>query len=183
MDEVVPKIGETVMPGMPLVRVVNLDKTKVVAEVSEAYASKIKAGDEVLVNFPDNNKDIVSKIRVVSQTINTTNRTFTVELALTSKEVDLHPNMIAIVKINDYKKENAVVIPVNMVQKDEKNSFVYVAVKEGKGYIARKKIITTGSAYGNELEVLTGLSSDDTLIMNGYQNVTDGQAIQVGQAE
>ncbi len=181
VDEVTPKIGETVMPGMPLVRVVNLDKSKVVAEVSESYASKIKAGDEVLVSFPDQNKDIVSKIRVVSQAINTINRTFTVELAISPKDVKLHPNMVAIVKINDYKNDKAIVIPVNMVQRDEKDAFVYVAVKQDKGYIAKKKVITTGSSYGDEMEVLSGLSTTDQLIGTGYQNVTDGQAIELSK--
>ena len=181
IDEVVPKIGETVAPGLPLVRVVNLEKSKVVAEVSEAYASKIKPGDEVMVSFPDQNKDIVSKIRVVSQAINTTSRTFTVELAITGKDVNLHPNMIAVIKINDYKNDNAIVIPVNMVQRDEKDNFIYVAVKKGKDYVAKKKVITTGSSYADEVEVLSGIDKDDQLIATGYQNVTDGQVIEVAK--
>jgi RND family efflux transporter MFP subunit len=179
VDEVVPKIGETVAPGLPLVRVINLDKSKVVAEVSESYASKIHAGDEVMVRFPDENKEIKSKIRVVSQAINPTNRTFTVELALNSKEVVLHPNMIVIVRINDYKKDKAVVIPVNIVQKDEKTTFVYVAVPKGNKYAAGKKVIQTGSAYGDEVEILSGLNAEDNVITGGYQNVTDGQDIEV----
>ena len=162
-------------------RVVNLEKSKVVAEVSEAYASKIKPGDEVMVSFPDQNKDIVSKIRVVSQAINTTSRTFTVELAITGKDVNLHPNMIAVIKINDYKNDNAIVIPVNMVQRDEKDNFIYVAVKKGKDYVAKKKVITTGSSYADEVEVLSGIDKDDQLIATGYQNVTDGQVIEVAK--
>jgi hypothetical protein len=43
--------------------------------------------------------------------------------------------------------------------------------------IARKKIITVGEFYGDNMEVLGGLVNGDAIITTGYQNLFDGQFI------
>lgn len=51
VDDVVPNAGEAVMPGMGIIRVVNTQGGKIVAEVSEAYQAKINKGDNAMVYF------------------------------------------------------------------------------------------------------------------------------------
>jgi RND family efflux transporter MFP subunit len=178
VDEVNPKAGEAVAPGVGVIRVVNPSGTKIVAEVSESYASKIRKGDEAMVFFPDMNKEMPATVRVVSTAINPNSRAFTIELGLkNASELNLNPNMIAVVKINDYSKENAIVVPVNVIQKDESSNFVYVASKEGKGEVARRKKITTGMVYKDKAEVVQGVSANDKIITAGYQDLNEGQPI------
>jgi multidrug efflux pump subunit AcrA (membrane-fusion protein) len=81
------------------------------------------------------------------------------------------------VKIKDYSKANAISIPINILQNDEKGKFVYVAINENGKMIARKKIITVGEFYGDNMEVLGGLVNGDAIITTGYQNLFDGQFI------
>jgi hypothetical protein len=42
---------------------------------------------------------------------------------------------------------------------------------------ARKKMVSTGEFYGNNIEVLSGLAAGDILISEGYQSIYDGQLI------
>jgi hypothetical protein len=42
---------------------------------------------------------------------------------------------------------------------------------------ARKKMITAGEFYGNNIEVLGGLAAGEILITEGYQSIYDGQLI------
>ncbi|HSI89641.1 MAG TPA: efflux RND transporter periplasmic adaptor subunit, partial [Adhaeribacter sp.] len=77
VDEVLPKTGEAVAPGVGIIRVVNPTGTKIVADLSESYATKIKKGDKAIVFLPDLNKEVPATVKVTSQTINQTNRTFT----------------------------------------------------------------------------------------------------------
>jgi hypothetical protein len=83
------------------------------------------------------------------------------------------------VKIKDYTNKNAISIPVNLVQNDEKGKFIYVAVTEKGKLIARKKMIMIGSFYGDEIEVLSGLSVGDKMITEGYQSIFDGQNLTI----
>lgn len=184
VDNVAPNAGESVAPGMGIIRVVNTTGGKVVAEVSEAYLSKVNKGDQAMVYFPDTKQEIETTVDVISQYINPTSRTFTVELRLKDSQqqsLTLRPNLVAVVRIQDYKSENAVVIPVNLVQKDEKTEYVYVASKQGDKYVAAKKEIETGMTYKGRVEVVKGLSANDQLITAGYQNLSDGQPVVFSQ--
>ncbi len=180
VDEVIPKSGEAVAPGIGIIRIVNASSGKIVAEVSEAYASKIKRGDDALVLFPDLNQEIMTTVKVVGSNINPTNRSFNVELGVKPSEqgkVNLRPNMVAVVRIQDYVKPNALTLPLDVVQKDEQGNFVYVVEEKGKQRIAAKRTITTGTSYGGKVEVLTGLNANDQVISAGAQNLNEGQPV------
>lgn len=180
VDEVVPKVGEAVSPGVGLFRVVNTAGGKIVADVSEAYLSSIKKGDKALVYLPDLDKEISTSVRVVSQVIDPSSRTFTVELAVNPKDreqIFIRPNMVAIVRIQDYVNQDAATLPVNLVQRDESSSYVYTIAKEGDQHVARKKTITTGKSYKGEIEVMSGLEPNEQVISRGYQNLNEGQPV------
>ena len=178
-DEVNVRIGE-MFTGQtalgPQIRIVNTSNLKVVAEVPENYLGKVGEGSNVEINFPNLNKTINAKVKVAGKTIDANRRTFYIEAPIPSNP-DYKPNQIANVKVQDYKAANAVTIPVNTLQNDEKGKFVMVAVNEGGKQIARKKYITVGEMYGNELEVKSGLQESDQLIIEGFQNLYDGQLI------
>ena len=179
VDEVVPKLGEMVAPGSPVVRLTSATGGKILADVSEAYGNSIKAGDKALVTIPDlGGEELPATVRVVSRAINATSRTFTAELGLNSaKAADLRPNMVATVRILNYNRPNATVIPVDLVQKDEQNSYVYVIGQEGGRSVAKKRIIKTGNTYNGKVEVTSGLTAADKVISAGYQNLNEGQVV------
>ncbi len=176
VDQVTVKIGQQAMPGMGMVRVVNLSQLKAVAKVADTYAGSVRKGDDVLVRFPDVNKELRSRINFVSTTVDPLSRTFIIEAPLPSDN-SLKPNMLAQVKINDTTKPNVLVINQNLIQGTEKGQLVYVAITEGGKKVARAKIVKTGLSYGGQIEITEGLSAGDQLITQGYQELADGQPI------
>jgi len=173
IEEVNLKEGEMAAAGFPAFRVVNFSSIKVKAEVAESYGLRVKKGDKVYVKFPDLDKDIESPVTFASRFINPTNRTFTIETKLSGGSVNYRANMIAQVKLNDYKKKNVVVIPVNAVDQNNGKSFVYIAT-DGK---AKKVEIQSGQSYNGNLEVISGIKTGDKLIVNGFQGIEDGDSI------
>ncbi|MHC2990699.1 RND transporter [Pontibacter sp. HJ8] len=183
VDDVTPNAGEAVAPGLGIIRVVNPTGPKIVAQVSEAYLAKIHSGDDALVRFPDLDQEMSATVDVVSRFINPSSRTFTIELRPKNigKDIELRPNLVAVVRIEDYKKEDAITVPVNLVQQDEKSQYVYVAQKKGDKYVATRKEITTGVNYRGNIEVLSGLTASDQVITVGYQGVNEGQPVVFNQ--
>ena len=181
VDEVLPKLGEIAAPGAPVVRLTSGTGGKILADVSEAYGNSIKAGDNAVVTIPDlGGAELPATVRVVSRSINATSRTFTVELRLKSaKAADLRPNMVATVRIQNYAAAAATVIPVDLVQHDEQNSYVYVVAQEAGKAVAKKRIIKTGNTYNGKVEVSSGLTAEDKIISGGYQNLNEGQKVAV----
>lgn len=183
VEEVLPKLGEVTAPGAPVVRLASGAGGKILVDVSEAYGNSIKQGDKAVVTIPDlGGEELPATVRVVTRTINATSRTFTVELALANgRAADLRPNMVATVRIQNYARQNATVIPVDLVQKDEQNSYVYVVGEAGGKTVARKRIIHIGNTYNGKVEITSGLKNDDQVISGGYQNLNDGQAVKVSK--
>ncbi len=175
VEEIPIKVGQSVAPGITAFRVINFSRAKVMAELAEAYAPKVQSGDQVIITFPDYQQDISAKLSFASKYINPVNRTFTVEALFTPGKLAMKANMIAVVKINDYASKEAVVIPINTVQKDMQGNYVMVAVSEKGNLVARKKPVTLGMVYNGKAEVKSGLSAGDQLITLGYQDLNEGQ--------
>ena len=174
-EEVNVKVGDLFMgPGQ--IKIVNTTKLKLTAEVPENYAGKVKIGTELTLTFPDIQKTIYNKVNVLGNVIDPLSRSFYIESKL-PVDNNFRPNLLAQVKIKDYEKKDAISIPVNLLQNDEKGKFVYVAVLEAGKMFARKKMIITGEFYGNNIEVIGGLAAGDILITEGYQSIYDGQLI------
>jgi membrane fusion protein (multidrug efflux system) len=173
------KVGGVVSPDPRLAayRVVAFKNLKVSAEVSEAYSSKVRVGDNLLVTFPDINKSFDAKVNFVSKYINPTNRTFMMETKLLDGINDLKANMLAIIQINDYHTDNAVQVPMNVVQTDLAGSYVYVIRSKDKYNAAYKQPVVLGNSYNGVAEVLQGLKIGDKVISIGYQELVDGEYV------
>lgn len=180
VEEISLKVGQSAAPGFPLFRVVNFSKIKVLADVAEAYSSKIRKGDEVFIRFPDVNKEISSNVSFTSKYISPNNRTFMVEIRLAPGDIEYRANMIAVVKINDYSAKNVITVPINVIQTDVNNAkFLFIGQTAGNKTIAKKVTVKTGQTYNGIVEILDGLKEGDKLISVGYQDVEDGQALKM----
>jgi membrane fusion protein, multidrug efflux system len=177
VDEVRFKEGEMAAPGIGIVRVVNLNNLKVVANIADTYAGTISKGARISVTLPDLGKDISTQISYVSQTINPISRTFAVEGKIPYTDKSLKPNLNAKIKINDKTRTGAIVILQNLIQNTEDGQIVYVAVDEAGKKMAKARKVSLGQSYNGRVEVLSGLASGDLLITDGYQEVVDGQLI------
>ncbi len=179
IDEVSIKVGQSVAPGVPAIRIVNLSALKVRGEIAESFIDRVKKGNEVVLFFPDQNKEVKTVLGYSGNRIDPLNRTFNVEVRVTDKDGSLRPNMITIMKIVDYSNKKAFVLPVNAVQKSTDGEFVYVAAVEGKNTIAKRKIVKSGLIYNGITEITSGLETGDKVVTNGFQNIIEGDPIKL----
>lgn len=178
-DKVNVRVGEAFVGATqegPQISIVNNSTLKAVIEVPENYMNRVRVGSPVIITLPDLNKTFNSTINILSQTINASTRTFMVEASIPGGGV--RPNSIATVRIKDYSAPNALVIPVNLVQTDDKGKYVYIVEKDSKGRsIAVKKPVVVGESYGDKIEIKAGLQTGMLLITEGYQTVYDRQVV------
>lgn len=178
VDVIYQKVGEMGTPGMRLVHVVSLSPLLVKAQVSEKYIPVIKVGDLVTVTFPTfPGMKIDASITRIGNVINPANRTFTVEFKLNNEDLKIKPNMLATLIIKDYQSENSITVPSFLVREDLKGSYVYIVENENGVLKATKRYIKTGLSYENNTQVLSGLKAGDTVVTDGYNNVSDGVVV------
>ena len=186
IDDVIKDQGTIVAPGLgsEVFRIINLDQMYIEADIPESYVTSITKGKEVQVLFPILNKTITTKIRQTGNFINPTNRTFKAEISVPNKDQKIKPNLTAKLKINDYTNSSAVMIPQSIISENALgNQYVYVIKKMKGNYgVANQVIITTGKTQGDQIEILTGVSAGDMLIVEGARSVKNGQRIEIAKS-
>lgn len=175
LDDVNVKVGEIFM-GAGQIKLINTSDLKVTAQVPENYLEKVKVGTSLKVILPDINRTTDAVIRVAGKLIDPLSRSFYIEAKLPTDNI-FRPNQVAQVKIMDYSNANALTIPVNTLQTDDKGKFVMVSAKENGKTVAHKKPVVAGELYGDKIEIKSGLQPGDLLITEGYQSIYDGQTI------
>ena len=138
IDDVIKDQGNVVAPGGPgseVFRIVNLSNMYIEVAVPESYIADVTKGKQVKVFFPVLNKTISSQVRQTGNFINPNNRSFIVEIPVPNKEGSVKPNMTAKVQINDYRNDEAILIPQSIISENaegEQYAFVVSKVDTGK---------------------------------------------------
>jgi RND family efflux transporter MFP subunit len=171
------RVGET-FTGNPAagITIVNPSALKATVDIPENYISKIRRGMPVVVNIPDINQNFNTEISHIGELISPTNRSFIAESKVPAN-AQVKPNQVAVVKILDHQAKNALVVPVETIQSDDKGKYVFVMKEENGKKVARKKPVTVGEFYDELIEVRNGLTPGEQLITRGYQGLYEGQLI------
>jgi RND family efflux transporter MFP subunit len=185
IDEIITEQGQVVAPGgQPLMRIVSLDNMYVKASIPENYVSSIRKGTSVKVSFPALNEQVNGVVKSVGNFINPSNRTFEIEIDVPNKGKTIKPNLVAKLEINNYSKENARMIPANVIQENSKGEkYIYVVTEQsGDEAIALRKQIETGLKYEGQIEVLSGLEDGETIVSAGALTLKDGAKIKIKES-
>jgi RND family efflux transporter MFP subunit len=178
------KEGEFASPGVPILHVISTSMVKIVADTPEEYLKDVKRKDIVRVRVPVLELEQEVPVYRIGQVINENNRTFEVEVRLKNPGNELKPNLLSLIYINDYSAEDAVSVPLELVQQDVSGkNFVY-AVEEREGrYFVNKKLVETGIAYESNIEILNGLDGNEKLITTGAQYLAEEEEIAIRNFE
>lgn len=183
VDNIDAKLGEMAMVGAPMIRILSVDEMHLEADVSENYLGRLQKGDSVDLIFSSFDVEIRSVITSVGQVINPQNRTFSVEIALPASKIPYKPNLVAVVRIRDYYQKDALVIPSELIQRDNQGYYVYAIQDDTDEMKATKVHIVSGRSYQSKTEVIGGLEPGAVLISGGHREVTDGALVQVAERE
>ena len=173
------KVGELfngVGPMGPQIQIVNNNDLSVDVDIPENYAGNVKPGTEVEIVIPSLDKTFKTTIARINQSINASSRGFTATCKIPSI-AGLKPNMAASVKILNRSNAKAIVVPVNIVQSDENGKYVYVMEDMGGQLVAKKKAVTIGDLYIDQIEILSGIEPGAKLVVRGYQDLYEGQLL------
>ncbi|MDP5096204.1 MAG: efflux RND transporter periplasmic adaptor subunit [Flavobacterium sp.] len=180
IDEVIIDKGQVVAPGQPLMRIVNLSDMYVTSNIPESFIGKIKVGAFVDVYVKSIGKTYKGKVRQVGNYINPNNRNFSIEVAVPNTDKLLRPNQVAVLKIEDYKKPNAILVPESIVTENAAGEkIIYTIDSSSKEPKAVKKTIQVGLISGANIEVKSGLNKGEIIIIDGARSVQNGDIVEI----
>ena len=184
VDDVIKDQGTVVAPGpgSEVFRIVNLSNMYVEVQVPEAHLANVTPGKDVEVYLPVLGSTVKSKVRQTGNFINPGNRSFSVEIPVPNKDGKVKPNLTAVAKINDYTNQEAILIPQSVVSENATgDQYVYLTKQNDTNdeVISQKAIVELGKTQGDFVEVISGLSAGDQIIIEGARSVKENQQVKV----
>jgi RND family efflux transporter MFP subunit len=154
-------------------------KLRVYISVPEVYASAIKSGETVTLTldaFPGEN--FAGTLVRDSNSIDLTSRTLRVEVDVDNPTGSLLPGAYAFVHWKLPSAAQAVTIPTSTLLFRAEGLRV-VVVRDGQ---AKLVPVTIGHDYGSSVEVLSGLRSEDNVILDPSDSIMEGSAVTIAEA-
>ncbi len=181
---IMQKEGEMGSPAARLMHLVDLSNLLIETAISEEYLAKIQKGDPAIVTFPafPSYKKSLPVTRI-GDYIDKETRTFEIEFRLKNPDHKIKPNLIAEVKINDFRNDSAFVVPAIIVKEDMKGDYLFRAVTKKNDIVAEKIYVTTGKSYNDETMIVKGLSKNDSVIIAGFNRVSNGIEVTIDQEQ
>ena len=163
--------------SMPILHIMQIDKLKVMANVSEQYFTSVKVGNKVAIEvdiYPG--EQFEGQVSRINPALDARTRTFGVEITIPNKSLKLRPGMYARAIFNMGQRE-AIMVPDQAVQKQVGSSerFVYV-IENG---VADYRFVTDGRRVGNMIEIIDGLEAGDEVATTSFARLMSGTLVEV----
>lgn len=178
VESIEVRLGELVQLGMSMFRFVGESDLFIEADISESYVGVLNKGDSVEVSFPSITKEFKTRVSSVGAIINPDNRTFKVEVFLPNFPM-VKPNMLSVLKIQDYENPEAVIVPSYLILSDNRGDYMFTVV-DGK---AKKTYVKRGKTFERETEIVEGLTGTETLVDKGFREVGDNFNVNIAQQQ
>lgn len=144
--------------------------------VPEIEAALVREGQPVKISVEGlPGKIFEGKVTRQSFALDEASKTMLVESDLPNAELTLRPGMYAQVKVGVEKHTDALLIPAEALVTEKVNAFAFVA----EGGKAKKNAIKIGFNDGAKVEVLSGLTGSEAVILVGKMTLADKQAVNV----
>ncbi len=170
--------GDMANPGMPLISLETPKDFEVMAMVPETEISQIKKGTVVNVLVKSINQNISGKVTEVSTSAKNTGGQYLVKIDLETTKANILSGMFSTVQfpIERKVKTGFVLIPKEAIVKNGQLSGVYTTSESNKALL---RWLRLGRTYGDQVEVLSGLSADETYIISSEGKLFNGAKISI----
>ena len=178
IEQLTVQVGESVGPMNMAIHLVNLEDLYVSADVSENLLPDLKLNNDLVAHFPALNEVLYNlKLTRIGKVVNQVNRTIKIEAKIPNNNINLIPNLMCILKINDYKNDSAVVLSSRLVLKNDLGeTFVKVITNENKVDMLPVRI---GKQQGEMVEVISDLPVGTLVVDKGKSTIASGQTVKV----
>ncbi len=167
-------VGTVVTPGMPLLTVEDVKSGyRLEVSVGENMIKRVRLGEEVKITVDALGSETFSgEVSEITPMTDPFSRSFVVKIDVNIP--DIHSGMYG-KAIFPMEPHEALLIPKEAILERGQLSGVYVIDKEG---IVRFRLIKTGRTFKNRIEVISGLSPGETIIVSGLDAVIEGGRIE-----
>lgn len=160
---------------LPICKLSEDDKFRLVIPVPESYVKFIHIGDSVDVNVPSLEKHVPGRVMRFSTDVAQDTRTMHTEVDVENPQRVLMPGMYADAVLTLERKNNALSVPLQAVNHEATRDTVYVVTSDNKIEIRPVQLGLQSASYA---EVLSGLNEGDRVVVSDRAALKAGATVQ-----
>lgn len=168
----VADVGDLAAPGKPLVEIEQPDSLRFEANVPESFISRIQQDDTLTVRLPAMGKTVDAKVSEIGPVIDPDSRTFLVKLDL-PRSADLRSGFFGYLDV-PVEKASWLTVPDSAVVQRGQMEIVFVVTNN----TAHLRLVKTGKRSADSVEILSGISSGESVVLADASSLVDGQPIE-----
>lgn len=163
--------GDLATPGMPLLHLEDDSHLQVITAIPEASAPEVKLREQLQVTIPTIEKTVSGEIAEISPAIDPRSRTMPVKINLTDTR-NLRTGMFARVALPG-RPYMTLMIPKSAIVPFGQLNKVFVV----DGTTARLRLVRTGLQENDLIEILSGLTAGERVIVGNNRLLISGQEV------
>ncbi len=163
---------------LPILTIEQVNPVKVMVNVSEADFPKVHNGMKAAIKldvYPD--QEFTGIVHLIHPSIDSSTRTFTIEITIDNNENKVLPGMFARVTLNFGTNEN-VVVPDRAVVKQSGSGNKYVYVLNADSTVSYNRV-ELGRRIDNTYELISGVEDGSNVVISGQTRLADGAKVTV----
>jgi HlyD family secretion protein len=170
--------GETPAPGTPLLTVMDTSSVIARTHIPQNEAAALKAGDAASITAPGD-VHVSGKVTIVSPALDPNSTTVEVWVEAQNPDGRLRPGTTVSVSMVAQTVNDAIVVPVASVQKTPEGGSVVMIVNQDR---AHQVAVETGIRQADRIQITSGLSGGESVIVNGAYALPDNTQVKLAAA-
>jgi multidrug efflux system membrane fusion protein len=166
-------LGATVFPGQPLMTIEDEGSYQLELAIPENMAALVRSGTPVQVTLDSLGSSFAAHIAEIVPSADPASRTFTAKIALTQK--GLKTGMFGRGTVSLGRTVNGMLVSRKAVVDHGALTSVWIVDKEN---IARMRLVKVGKTVGDRVEILSGLTDGERLVVSGAERVHEGSQVE-----
>jgi RND family efflux transporter MFP subunit len=159
---------------MPVVQLAEWSRLRLVVPVPESAVPQLRLGSTVDVRVPVLNRTFQGRVARFADSLNQETRTMHTEIDVENPDGKLFDGMYAETNIVLNKKDNALTIPVQAIERNGASAGVMTVDAQGR---IHELAITLGVESSDRVEVLKGLREDDRVVVGSRSEFREGEQV------
>jgi membrane fusion protein (multidrug efflux system) len=167
--------GSYIAPTSVIASIQDINPVKIDFAIPERYLDAVKVGNPVMFTIPGSGKKYSGKIYAIEPKIDIGSRTIKLRAICDNTDGGILPGSFAQIQLELDAIKNAIMIPTEAVIPELKGQKVFIA-KEGKAVSVK---VETGLRNDQKIQITSGLSAGDTLIITGIMQLKKDAPVKV----
>jgi RND family efflux transporter MFP subunit len=175
--------GDTASTGRPVFEIVQMDPVEVNVGVPETDVHLVRIGQKAAITVPAlPGKSFEGTVRIINVSADPNTRTYMTRITVANPENILRVGMVAEATIRGDRTVSMVTLPGDAVVRDPQGATqVYVYYPDQKRVYAKR--VEIGTTVNRDIEIKSGLSGDEWIVLAGQTRLRDGSVVSASQQQ